>query len=228
MPQATGKRPTHLHTRRGHMPGCRAALAQHVTAFKSGESHALKPQSQPAAVHVLPFHHENLCPQSECHGLGSCRGRNLAIERAVASEPSPRLLSCSPPTVEAESPLGELGTANIRVTRDGGPSSFCSLISPFQIRNPSILDPSVQLSQRDNSHVLVNYYLTLVPEGGDCTPRLSSQLPRRRSELSCCHVSPSCPFVPSTAPADNKKAKWKGPFLMALLPVGPGPQPRKS
>ena len=91
------------------------------TAFKSGESHALKSQSQPAAVHVLPCHHQNLCPQSVCRGLGSCRGRNLAIERAVAGESSPRLLSCSPTTVEAESPLGELGTANVGVTRDGVP-----------------------------------------------------------------------------------------------------------
>lgn len=144
------------------------ALTWHVTAFKirkSGESCMLRQQSrQPSGTHAPVFMGQthtrahtctkgNHCPQIVRHVLGACGGQNLTIERAVAGTSAP--LTCpAAPNTEAESPTPQKSWQHFN-NSGWSPSCFCTLTSPSQIKNSSILDPSLQLSCKDNGNGLV-------------------------------------------------------------------------
>lgn len=97
----------------------------------------------------------NHCPQIVRHMLGACGGQNLTIERAVADTSAP--LTCpAAPNIEAESPAPQESCQHFN-NSGWSPSCFCALTSPSQIENSSILDPSLQLSCKDNSHGLVTF-----------------------------------------------------------------------
>lgn len=149
------------------------ALTWHVTAFKirkSGESCVFRQQSrQPSGTRAPAFMGQthtrahtctkgNHCPQIVRHALGACGGQNLTIEREVAGTSAP--LTCpAAPNTEAEFPAPQKRWQHFN---NSGWNPSCALTSP-QIKNSSILDPSLQLSCKDNGHRLATFPYNVCP-----------------------------------------------------------------
>lgn len=194
--QATGQPPTHLCAySSGHVPGLGAALTCHATPLRSenpekaacSDNEASSPRRPPRGghTHALTRAPREAAARRRAWGSAVCGGRSWSTEGAGlpwGPWPSPH---------HGRRPIPP-ESCHHRSHQGWEPGGCCGRTSVPQISEPSVSDPSPQLSCKDDGHGLVTLPYDACPQWWRWTAHPAPW----RSGVSLCPMRALLPFQP--------------------------------